>query len=195
MNRKIMGCLLLITVTFGYTQRQGFPVRVLVGNEATALPYSSFWSNPVHPSFQLGTEIRYNNHQFHYWYQTINAGFIYHENLYQGAYLNTELGYDYRLGFGLNLKGLVGVGYLHTFAANEEYQFEDGEYLNGKDSGNSRVMPSLSMGLGYRINRRESNPLELMLLYQSRLEFPYSPGFISLMPHTNLSMGVKFYIN
>jgi hypothetical protein len=31
------------------------------------------------------------------------------------------------------------------------------------------------------------------VLYQSWLEYPYSPGFIPLMSHTSLQVGTKFY--
>ncbi len=193
--RMIIGWLALGVASISYGQDKGFPIRMLVGNEATAVPYTSFWSRPVHPTFQLGTEFRYNNNMHHYLYQTVNIGYIYHENLFQGVYLNTELGYDYRLGFGLNLKALLGVGYLHSFAVNEEYRFEDGQYNSEKDVGNSRIMPSFSVGLGFRTNRKKLNSPELMLIYRSWVEFPYSPGFISLMSHTDLSIGMKFYIN
>jgi hypothetical protein len=108
--------------------------------------------------------------------------------------LNTELGYDYRMGFGLSLKALLGVGYLHTFSTEEEYQFEDGQYSGGKDVGNPRLMPSLTVGLGFRTNPKNPNSPEIMLLYRSWVEFPYSPGFIPVMSHTDLSIGLKFYI-
>ena len=191
----IIGWLALGMTLISHGQEKGFPIRLLVGNEATAVPYTSIWSRPVHPTFQLGTEFRYNSNPKHYLYQTINLGYMYHKNLFQGGYLNTELGYDYRLGLGLNLKALFGVGYLHTLTTNEEYQFEEGQYNKESDLGNSRIMPSLSVGLGFRTNMKKLNSPELILIYRSWVEFPYSPGFISLMSHTDLSIGMKIYIN
>lgn len=193
--KAIMGCLLLGMTFTTFGQEKGFPIRILSGSEATAIPFNKFWTRPFHPIVQLGTEFRYNTHNHHYLYQTVNVGYMYHEHLYQGAYLNSELGYDYRMVFGLSLKALFGVGYLHTFSTEEEYQFEDGQYSIGKDFGNSRVMPSLSIGLGFRTNSKNANSPEIMLLYRSWVEFPYSPGFISLMSHTDLSIGIKFYIH
>lgn len=196
MKFKTILCLLALGIALTtYSQEKGFPIRILLGNQATAIPFNKFWSRPLHPTFQLGTEFRYNIHAHHYLYQTVNVGYIYHEHLYQGAYLNSELGYDYRMGFGLSLKTLFGVGYLHTVSTEEEYQFEDGQYSGGKDVGNSRVMPSLSIGLGFRTHGKNSNSPEIMVLYRSWVEFPYSPGFISLMSHTDLGVGIKFYIN
>ncbi|MEM6540229.1 MAG: hypothetical protein AAF634_03665, partial [Bacteroidota bacterium] len=95
--------------------------------------------------------------------------------------------------FGINLKSKIGIAYLHTFSTQQEFQFEDGEYRSGRDKGNSRFMPSFTTGLGYRLHPTERNSSEIFLLYQSWLEYPYSPGFIPLMAHTNLHLGVKLY--
>lgn len=195
MNLKnIVRCLILASVSVCFAQEKGFPVRILFGNEATALPFDTFWSSPTHFTMQLGSEFEYHTKPKHYLYQTVNVGYIYHENLFQGGYLNSELGYDYRLGLGLNLKGLVGVGYLHTFSTEEEYKFDNGQYRSNEDKGNSRVMPSLALGLGFRLNKKQKAP-ELILLYRTWVEFPYSPGFIPLMSHTDLSLGIKLFIH
>lgn len=193
--KTIMGCLALGTALTTFGQEKGFPIRILSGNEATAIPFNKFLSQPIHPKFQLGTEFRYNTNTHHYLYQTVNVGYMYHEHLFQGAYLNSELGYDYRLGFGLNLKALLGMGYLHTISTEEEYKYEDGQYSSKKDIGNARIMPSLSIGLGFRTNSKNINSPEIMLLYTSWIEYPYSPGFITIMSHSDLSIGIKFYVN
>lgn len=178
-----------------FGQEKAFPIRVLLGNESTAIPFNKYWSIPIHPTFQIGTEFRYNSNEHHYLYQTLNLGYMYHKHLFQGAYLNSELGYDYRTAFGLSLKALLGLGYLHTFSTEEEYKFENGNYVSGGDLGNSRIMPSLSAGIGFRINEKKPNSPEIIALYRSWVEFPYSPGFISLMSHADVSFGMKFYIN
>ncbi len=193
--KTIICCITLGIALSTYAQEKGFPIRILSGIEATAIPFNKFWSRPIHPTFQLGTEFRYNSNAHHYLYQTVNLGYIYHEHLFQGAYLNSELGYDYRLGIGLSIKALLGVGYLHTFSTEEEYRLEDGQYISRKDAGNARVMTSLSLGLGFRTSRKNHSSPEIMLLYKSWVEYPYSLGFISLMSHTDLSVGIKFYIN
>lgn len=180
----------------GYVSGQGraIPVRVAVGNEATAIPYTRFLSLPIHPSFQAGTEFQYKQSSHHYLYQTANIGYIFHNHLYQGVYINSEIGYDYKFSFGLNAKALFGLGYLHTFSTQQEYQFENGEFVQGPDRGNARLMPSLSIGAGYRFNKNAENSPEIFLLYQSWVEYPYSPGFIPVMTHIGLHLGLKFFI-
>ena len=130
-----------------------------------------------------------------YRYQTINIGYIYHQYLFQGIYLNSEFGYDYLLSKYLSIKTNIGLGYLHTFSTGAEYQLQNGVYSAGADKGNARMMPTLSVGLGYRIRKQEVQSPEVFLLYKSWVEYPYSPGFIPVMTHVNLEMGIKFNLN
>jgi hypothetical protein len=193
MIKSILISLLILVCLDSLSQE--IPVRVAFGNEATAIPYTKFFSTPFHPVAQIGTEFAYKENTHNYLYQTANLGYIYHKYLYQGIYLSTELGYDYRFDFGLNLKAMFGLGYLQTFAVSDEYQFKDGEYVLGKDWGNARLMPSLSIGAGYRIKPADTHSPEIFVLYQSWVEYPYSPGFIPLMTHIDLMVGMKFFIN
>ena len=171
-----------------------WPVKVAVSNEATAIPYTRFFTTPVHPCMQVGTECRYRSGTHHEFYQTANLGYIFHNYLYQGIYLNTGIGYDYRFGFGLKLKGIFELGYLHTFTTQDEYQFKEGEYVNGTDWGNARLMPMLSVGAGYLLMKDDPASPEIFLLYKSWIEYPYSPGFIPMMSHINFEIGCKFYL-
>ncbi|WP_127136904.1 hypothetical protein [Flagellimonas oceanensis] len=191
----IMGCLFLAIPMACFCQKKGFPIRILAGNEATAIPLKELWTSPSHLTVQLGSEFSHNSHKSHYLYQTINVGYILHEQLFQGGYINSEIGYDYRLGFGLNLKGLIGLGYLHTFSTEEEYIFKEGKYESATDSGNSRMMPSLAAGMGFRTNANNPKSPEILILYKAWVELPYSPGFISIMSHTDISLGIKFFIH
>lgn len=118
---------------------------------------------------------------------------MFHQKLFQGIYGNVELGLDFKTGFGLNVKSKLGLGYLRTFSTRQEYQFEDGHYSSKRDRGNSRIMPSITLGLGYNIRHKDPYSPEIFVLYQTWLEYPYSPGFIPLMSHTNLMLGTKFY--
>ena len=174
--------------------QSNWPLKVALGNEATSVLFTEFLTTPIHPTIQLGTEYFYRNRTHSELYQTFNVGYMYHKNLYQGAYLNTGIGYDYKTGFGLKFKSNLEVGYLRTFATQDEYQFENGQYVNGMDKGNSRVMPTLSLGLGFAFKKNGKVRSELFVLYKSWIEYPYSPGFIPLMSHTNLEIGYKFYL-
>lgn len=193
-NKIIILFLIGLFPIYIYSQ-SNYPVKVALSNEATAIPYTQLFTTPVHPTFQIGTEYYYNHGAHHDFYQTANIGYIFHNYLYQGIYLNTGVGYDYIFDFGLKLKSTFELGYLHTFTTQDEYQLKNGEYVNGTDWGNARLMPMLSLGFGYIFKKGNIPSSEIFLLYKSWVEYPYSPGFIPVMTHINFEIGYKHYIN
>jgi hypothetical protein len=182
--------LTLLLVNAGKAQQ---PVTVSFFNEATTIPYTRFINTPVHPGIQVGTEFGWREGKYVSLYPTINLGYMLHRKLFQGIYVNVELAFDVKTGFGLNFKSRLGLGYLHTFTTQQEFQFNDGKYESKPDRGNPRLMPSLTLGLGYSLRRGNGESPEIFVLYKSWIEYPYSPGFIPLMSHADLHLGVKIY--
>jgi hypothetical protein len=169
------------------------PVTLSVFNEATTLPFTTFFNLPVHPGAQVGTEFQWKESQHFKLYPTVNIGYMFHKNLFHGLYINAETGVDYKTNIGLNIKAKIGLGYMHTFSTQQEYQFKNGVFESKADGGNARLMSSITFGLGYTMNRENPRSPEIFALYQPWVEYPYSPGFIPLMSHTNLHFGAKFY--
>lgn len=180
---------------FSHLTRGQQAVTISVFNEATGIPFTTFINTPIHPGIQIGTEFDWKNGNHFHLYPSINVGYMFHQKLFQGIYANMELGIDFKTSFGINLKSKVGAGYLHTFSTRQEYQFMDGQYESKRDKGNSRFMPSITVGVGYDLQRKNPYSPELFMLYQSWLEFPYSPGFIPIITHTGVHFGSKFYIS
>lgn len=193
--RRLIILLFWEVLAFNSFGQINFPIKFALSNEATALPYTRAFTTPIHPTFQIGTEYFYSMGPSHDFYQTANFGYIFHNYLYQGIYLNSGIGYDFKFDFGLKLKSTFELGYLHTFTTQDEYQFKDGEFVNGTDWGNSRLMPMLSIGFGYIFKKDNLVSSEIFLLYKSWVEYPYSPGFIPAMTHINFEIGYKIYIN
>jgi len=181
------------TILFG--QEKAIPINISLFNESTAIPFTRFFTTPIHPGIQLGTEFNYKAEAHSRLYQTANICYFYHNYLSQGIGLNTELGYEYRLNFGLALGSLLGVGYMHTFATAEEFTFSNGQYEKKIDKGNARLYPSLSIDLGFYLKKALRQSPKIFIRYQTWLEYPYSPGFIPLMSHINLHLGAKIFLN
>lgn len=195
MKKKLLIFALILWIPSSLVTAQSkIPLKLAISNEATAIPFKRFFTTPVHPCFQAGTEFLHKSGPHYEFYQTANLGYIFHNHLYQGIYLNTGLGYDYKFHFGLKLKGIFELGYLHTFSTQDEFQFKEGEFVNGTDWGNARLMPVLSVGAGYQVKKEEPSSPEIYILYKSWIEYPYSPGFIPMMAHINLEIGCKFYL-
>lgn len=194
MNRLLISIVFIVpTVLFG--QGKAIPINVSIFNESTAIPFTRFVTTPVHPGIQLGTEFNYKNKERSRLFQTTNISYFYHNYLAQGIGLNTELGYEYQLKFGLSLSGLLGIGYMHTFATAEEFTLINGQYEKKADKGNARLYPSFSLDIGYYLKKKEKNSPKIFMRYQSWAEYPYSPDFIPVMTHINLHVGAKFFIN
>lgn len=191
---KILILLIFIAPTVLFGQEKVIPINISIFNEATAIPFTRFVTTPIHPGFQLGTEFNYREKEYSRLFQTANISYFYHNYLAQGIALNTELGYEYRLKSGLAFGGLIGVGYMHTFATTEEFTFTSRHYEKKADRGNARLYPSLSIDIGYYLKKLEKNSPKIFLRYQSWAEYPYSPDFIPVMTHINLHVGTKFFI-
>lgn len=193
MNRLLI-IMIFITPTTLFGQEKAIPINISLFNESTAIPFTRLITLPIHPGIQIGTEFNYKAKEYSRFFQTANICYFYHNYLAQGIGLNTELGYEYRLKFGLAFSGLLGIGYMHTYATTEEFTFSNGHYEKKADKGNARLFPSLSIDIGYYLKKTEKNSPKIFIRYQSWVEYPYSPDFIPVMTHINLHIGVKLFI-
>jgi len=134
--------LAILSQTILWSQSKAIPVTISLFNE-TAIPFTRFFTTPVHPGIQIGTEFDYNVKAHSRLFQTANVSYFYHDYLTQGIGIHTELGYECSSSMGLALTGLFGLGYMHTFATTEEYTLTNGQYEKKKDKGNARLFPSL----------------------------------------------------
>lgn len=187
--------LILGTTTLISGQKGSIPVNISLFNESTAIPFTRFFTVPVHPGIQVGTEFDYKQKTHSRLFQTANLSYFYHGYLAQGVALHTELGYEYRSTSGLAFTGLLGVGYMHTFATTSEFVFSNGQYEKRNDKGNARLFPSLSLDLGYYLHASEATSPKIFLRYQAWAEYPYSPDFIPVLTHINLHIGLKFFLS
>lgn len=193
MVRKLllMGFSLMLTNLLLAQSQTKWPLQISVFNESTAIPFTRFIPTPLHPGIQIGTSRPWNQNQTHVWYQTGNLSYFYHNHLYQAVTLGSQLGYDCRLGFGLNLKALIGLGYMLAMNTQEVYEFENGQYHSTKNSAMSKSQTTISLGLGYRLQPKNEHSCELFVLYQAGVIYPFSQGFIPAMTQTNVHLGIS----
>lgn len=194
MSKAVLLLLGFVPLCLCGQKRAVLPLNFSLFNEATAIPFTRFFSTPVHPGVQIGTEFDLRSKPSSRLFQTANLSYFYHERLNHGISLYSELGYEQRLKSGPAFSGLFGLGYLHTFGTAEEFTFQDGQYLNKNDRGNARLLASLAFDLGFYVQKGHPHSPKIFLRYQSWLEYPYSPGFIPLMTHTNLHLGTKIFL-
>lgn len=175
-------------------QGRALPLQVSLFNEATAIPFTRLVTLPLHPGVQVGTDWDLRAGAHTRLFQSANLSYYYHGQLNQALAFHTELGYEYRAPWGLAAGARLGIGYMHTFATTKEYAFQGGQYVERTDLGNARLFPSLALDLGYYLGPDDRSP-KLFLQYQAWAEYPYSPGFIPVMAHINLHLGLRFFLN
>ena len=191
---RILAIPALILLLLGTLSAQSeMPISLSVYNESVSMPFTNWWSDPIHPGIELGTEFRRNSDRKLQVYPGIKLGYLFHRKLFQGAYARVDIGFDYRHRSGISLKAKLGAGYLRTFSVRTEYRLEDGQLRALPDKGNHRIMPSLSWGLGYRLRPRDPRSTELFVLHETWIEYPYAGDFIPLIAHTNMHLGAIFY--
>jgi hypothetical protein len=189
-RRFFLGASLTLSSFFSAAQ-DGQQMSFSVYNQSTAIPFTRFVTTPVHPGFQVAAEFDLNDRPYGRAFTAAHLGYFFHQHLAQGFYVGGDLGYETRTRFGLSFSGLVGLGYLRTYATKPEFIFQNGSYIRRPDKGNGRLMPSLSLETGYYLGPARHST-QLFARYQSWLEYPYSPDFIDLMTHINLHLGVRF---
>lgn len=192
---SLLAALLTLSLLPVSGQGKVYALNISLFNEATAIPFTKIITLPVHPGLQAGVETDYRSWKHSRIYQTINLSYFFHNHLNQGLGINTESGYEYRSGSGLSIGGLLGIGYMHTFATTEEFVFKGGKYEKEADRGNARFFPSLSLDAGYYITPGSLYSTRVFIRYQSWIEYPYSPDFIPVMAHISLHAGVRFHIS
>ena len=190
--RAIFPVLGLFLATATVTKAQ-LPVTVSVFNESTSVPFTDWWSLPIHPGVEVGVFLPDRGGGRFGVVPGVSVGYLFHRELFQGMYARVNLGFSYHHPSGLNLKARLGGGYLRTYAVRTEYRMVDGQLRARPDRGNHRFMPSLSWGVGYRLRRHDPRSTEIFLLHETWLEYPYAGDFIPVMPHTNLHLGATFY--
>jgi hypothetical protein len=94
-----------VTTNFAKAQHA---VTISLFNESTTISFSTLLNTPVHPGVQVGTEFDWKQGKHFRLYPALNFGYMFHKNLFQAFYIDTELGVDYKTSFG------HGPAYLHS---------------------------------------------------------------------------------
>ncbi|VXA94863.1 conserved exported hypothetical protein [Flavobacterium sp. 9AF] len=182
------------SVLHGQDKKNSFPITLSIFNESTVMPFTSFFTLPIHSGFQFSTELNYNKILRNRLFQTFGTSYYYHQYLNQSVTVFTELGYEFRTNLGIETSFLLGIGYMRSFRTSTEYEFDNGSYKKSRNLGVGRFVPSFSLETGYYIFPKNAISSKVFLKYQTWIEYPFSPNFIEIMPHQNVHIGVKFYI-
>ncbi|MEL7530550.1 MAG: hypothetical protein AAFN10_04545 [Bacteroidota bacterium] len=183
----LTGILALALLGFAPLQAQDSHLPIRIGLMDHSHAFGNFWflGYSYNPALMLGTEHilkAEGNYDFHL---TGNLGF-YHQSQSQTAlFLNSEIGYRYRLNrWSANAR--MGLGYAHTFYPGPIYAVSGNQFEEVSQAGAPRFQPSISVGIGYRFGDDPYSP-ELGLRYMLAADLP-----LNLYTSLHQMVGLEF---
>jgi hypothetical protein len=164
-------------------------------NNHSAFPFSSF-SNLVtgewHPGFEAGTGFNWSEKKKHDWFQDFRVGYFYHQFVQHGIPLYTTFGYRYKFSERWNAQAGIGAGYFHSIPDQQRFKLnENGDYEKLGGIGRGQAMIVFNLSAGYRFNLDKKHSFEVFTTYQQRIQTPFVPSYVPLLPYNTLMIGVK----
>ncbi|MDJ1468955.1 hypothetical protein QNI19_04245 [Cytophagaceae bacterium DM2B3-1] len=189
---SIFSCILFLITRFSIAQ-SSVPITISVFNESVAIPFTQGFPTPIHPGMAVGTEIPTHQRTWSSTMVSVNLGYYFHKYLNQALFAQIGYGYEFRSKIGISSLVQMGVGYLHVIRNQPEYSLQDGKYTSSSGIGRSRLMIAPSVDIGFYLKPKKIQSGRIFVRYQPWVEYPFSSGFIPLLPHTNLHLVYKFY--
>lgn len=194
MKARVIFCFILWPMCATYAQRgDNYPLTVTVFNEGVSVPFTQFVSRPLHPGVMLESNRFFHERGKSSFGWSVSVGYYLHRHFAQGVFAQAHLLYRYQTKHGVYGQVQLGTGYLHVFRTAPEYRLDQGRYVERPDWGSGRMAPSLGLELGYQLNHSDALSPRVFTRYQAWVQYPFSPGFIPLLSHTNLHLGYSFY--
>lgn len=165
-------------------------------NNHSAYPFSSFSqlvAGTWHPGVEVGTGFNWSIKKKHDWYQEFRLGYFYHQFVQHGVPLYTNFGYRYKFSQRWRAQAGIGLGALFSFPDHKRYKLNsDGNY-ESISGVRLQGMLVFNLGAGYQFARTKKHPLEAFITYQQRIQTPYVPNYVPLLPYNSLMFGLKWY--
>ena len=195
MRKSILLLLFVLSFHAANAQEHQLPISISIFNNGTMMPgagYLGVFSKNIHPGINLGTSHLYGSGKHHELFQTFKLGYFYHHFSQHAVQLYSELGYRYFTNSGVFVQGLLGVGYLHSFADVQQFTLKNGEYRKKANWGRPQFMGSVALGLGYNLNKISQLPLDVFLQYQFWVQAPFVNKYVPILPNNAFHIGVLY---
>jgi hypothetical protein len=189
----ILFTFLFVTSTVVFAQKQQRQISLEITNSHSAFPFGKFaslFTSPYHLGFLVGYEFNWKTKPKHDWFQTFKGGYFFHRFVQHGIPLYTATGYRYKLSNNVHVSAALGVGYMHSIPAMEQYKLNDnGEYENGKGIGRGQAILNFTTGLNYILSTKKATTV--FINYQQQIQAPFIKSYVPLLPYNIISFGFK----
>ena len=169
---------------------------IALTNNHTAYPFASFSKLATgiwHPGVEFGTGLNWSVKPKHDWYQEFRAAYFYHQFIQHGVPLYTNFGYQYKFSAHWRARAGLGLGALLSFPDHKRYELNDNGHYDEINGIRLQGMFTFNLGAGYRFGLNGQHPLELFINYQQRLQTPYVPNYVPLLPYNSSMVGIRWY--
>lgn len=207
LSKRFPLCFLLLAVTISLqsqTPASELPARkkltkktrllsIAFTNSHTTLPFGSFFklfTGPLHPGFEVGSELKWSEKKKHDWFQNFRIGYSYHRLVQHSLVFYTEFGYRYKFPLGISSSVRLGGGYMRAIVANQV--FADGQVDNQQyskiTSGRSQAIVMTTLNLTKDIGTKGH---KFYIEYQQRLQTPFIQAYVDLLPYNIFLTGIS----
>ncbi|MCW5910174.1 MAG: hypothetical protein KIT62_03820 [Cyclobacteriaceae bacterium] len=140
-----------------------------------------------HSFTTAGVRFAWNKKGKHAWEQSVQVGYLYHRFVQHSVPVFSEIIYRHNTGKAWQLRGHLGLGYLHSVPAADRFELNgNGEYEQIKNIGRAQGMVKISFSGAYRITTDTS----LTANYGVLIQTPFVKSYVPLLPYNTLQLGV-----
>lgn len=192
---NLIGLKILVVILLSAIQLQAQiqPKNLRIGflNETSSLPSTRLIRLPIHPTFNIATDLRVRSGK--HWQRAfgMEAYYYYHRKVEHAIMLDASYRIGYQFNFGLQLNLTTALGYKHAILPSQKYEWKNGEYQPTTHWGKAQLNTKLGMGLEYPISEKYSITTD----YKVMVAAPSGDIFIPFSIHTFLGTGLKIKIN
>jgi len=123
----------------------------------------------------------------------IELGYFKHSSVFQTAYIAWKPKYAWQFKSGLQLHGLLGLGYAHVLPTQTTFTLQEGTYHAQNNTGKSGGLASLGLGIGYQVAQDSQVPVTIFLRHELMVIAPFNINkALPASVNSILSIGLTF---
>jgi len=188
---SIIATLTCICAQKSVAQKPSFSIALLNENFGLA---GLKKNTPLHLGGSIAVGFTRKENEVYRATNTLELGYFNHGSVFQAAYLAWKPTFEWQFQNGLQLHGIVGMGYIHTLPTQQTYTQENGVYQTTNNNGRPGGLASLGLGLGYQFAQKSELPITLFVRHELAVIAPFDIyKALPLGINTMLKVGVTLH--
>lgn len=148
-------------------------------------------SGPLHPGITLAAARAWKDTDHSQLYQSFRLGYLYHQYIQHAVQLTTELGYKYKFSSGIGFAPVIGGGYVHSIATENQFKLQDdGTYKQVPRLGRPNWLITLGANFGYSLAKVSSLNAAIFLSYRFSVQGVFIRSTSPILAYSTVGIGV-----